>query len=116
MLALTRANLFHLLSLGNKVVATESTINYFSVASANLGSLSKVFSVNRVELIAGFSCICAQFLVWTTEFFKVRAAIVASASWDWCARSWMLYFSGLLHKAAFRQLFDKQFALEWNLS
>lgn len=82
MLALTCANLFHLLSLGNKVVATESRINYFSVASANLGSLSKVFSVDGVKLIAGFFCICVQFLVWKKEFCKVHAAIVASVSWD----------------------------------
>lgn len=42
-LALIHVNLFHLLSLGNNVVATERTINYFSVASAYSESLSKVF-------------------------------------------------------------------------
>lgn len=56
--------LFHLLSLGNKVVATGSRTNYFSLASGNSGNFSEVFSADRVNLIAGFSCVCAQFPVW----------------------------------------------------
>lgn len=82
MLALIHVNLFHLLSLGHKAVATDSRINYFSVASASSRSLSKVFSADRIKLIAGFSCISAQFLVWKKELCKLLPAIVASASWD----------------------------------
>lgn len=79
-LALIHVNLFHLLILGNKVVATKSRINYFSVASANSGRLSEVFSADRVNcrVLLDLLSIPSQ----KKEFCEVPAVIVASASWD----------------------------------